>query len=66
MDNTRTIESLTRLIDDAVLVGTRFLREPLEDIIGTRRDRNGDLLIEIARVGQAGMVTLRVQITTVL
>jgi hypothetical protein len=66
MDNTRTIESLTRLIDDAVLVGTRFLREPLEDIIGTRRDRNGDLLIEIARVGQAGTVTLRVQITTVL
>lgn len=61
MDNTRTIESLTRLIDDAVLAGNR---SGLEDIIGTRRDKNGDLLIEIARVGQAGMVTLRVQITT--
>jgi hypothetical protein len=61
MDNTRTIESLTRLIDDAVLAGDR---PGLEDIIGTRRDKNGDLLIEIARVGQAGMVTLRVQVTT--
>jgi hypothetical protein len=61
MDNTRTIESLTRIIDDTVLAGDR---PGLEDIIGTRRDRNGDLLIEIARVGQAGMVTLRVQITT--
>lgn len=61
MDNTRTIESLTRLIDDAVLAGNR---SGLEDIIGTRRDKNGDLLIEIARVGQAGMVTLRVQVTT--
>jgi hypothetical protein len=61
MDNTRTIETLIRLIDDAVLAGDR---PGLEDIIGTRRDKNGDLLIEIARVGQAGMVTLRVQVTT--
>jgi len=61
MDNTQTIETLIRLIDDAVLAGDR---PGLEDIIGTRRDKNGDLLIEIARVGQAGMVTLRVQVTT--
>ena len=61
MDNTQTIETLIRLIDDAVLTDNR---PGLEDIIGTRRDRNGDLLIDIARVGQAGMVTLRVQITT--
>jgi hypothetical protein len=61
MDNTQTIETLIRLIDDAVLAGDR---PGLEDIIGTRRDRNGDLLIEIAQPGPIGMVTLRVQVTT--
>lgn len=62
MDNTRTIESLTRLIDDAVLAGNR---PGLEDIIGTRRDKNGDLLVVLSPQGRPGEVTLRVQVTTV-
>lgn len=61
MDNTRTIESLTRLIDDAVLAGNR---PGLEDIIGTRRDKNGDLLVVLSPRGAGAEVTLRVQVTT--
>lgn len=62
MDNTRTIEALTRLIDDAVLAANR---PGLEDIIGTRRDKNGDLIVEFSPRGRAAETpALRVQITT--
>ena len=62
MDNTRTIEALTQLIDNLLLSGDY---PGLEDLSGTRRDRNGDLLVDFAPEGQLAMVTLRIQVTTV-
>ena len=62
MDNTRTIEALTQLIDNLILSGDY---PGLEDIIGTRRDKNGDLIVEFSPRGRAGETpALRVQITT--
>lgn len=61
MDNTRTIEALTQLIDNLLLSGDY---PGLEALTGTRRDRNGDLLVVFTPAGQPEMVTLRIQITT--
>jgi len=61
MDNTRTITALTQLIDDVLLSGDY---PGLESLSGTRRDRNGDLLVDFTPGGRHEMITLRVQVTT--
>jgi len=61
MDNTRTITALTQLIDDVLLSGDY---PGLESLSGTRRDRNGDLLVDFTPTGQPAMITLRIQVTT--
>ena len=36
----------------------------LEDITGTERDRNGDLLVNMVHPGRPEMTTFRIQITS--
>jgi hypothetical protein len=66
MDNVKTIAALTQLVDDLLISGDY---PGLEALSGTRRDRNGDLLVDFLQSGTKDapleMVTFRIQITTV-
>lgn len=58
MDNVKTITALTQLIDDLLVSGDY---PGLDSISGTRRDRNGDLLVDLVHPENT---TIRIQITT--
>lgn len=66
MDNVKTITALTKIIDDLLISGDY---PGLEEMTGTRLDRNGDLLVDFLQTGTKDapleMVTFRIQITTV-
>ena len=66
MDNVKTITALTKIIDDLLISGDS---PGLEEMTGTRLDRNGDLLVDFLQTGTKDapleMVTFRIQITTV-
>ena len=66
MDTVKTITALTQLIDDLLVSGDY---PGLEELSGTRRDRNGDLLVDFLQTGTKHapleMVTVRIQITSV-
>jgi len=59
MDTVKTITALTQLIDDLLASGDY---PGLEELSGTRRDRNGDLLVDFVHPLN---ITLRIQITSV-
>ena len=66
MDNVKIITTLTKIIDDLLISGDY---PGLEEMTGTRLDRNGDLLVDFLQTGTKDapleMVTFRIQITTV-
>jgi len=62
MDNTRLLTALTGVIENILLSGDF---RGLEDLSGTRRDRNGDLLVDFTPEDRLEMVTIRIQLTTV-
>jgi hypothetical protein len=66
MDTVKTLTTLTQIIDDLLVSGDY---PGLEELSGTRRDRNGDLLVDFLQTGTKDapleMVTIRIQLTTV-
>lgn len=66
MDTVKTLTTLTQIIDDLLVSGDY---PGLEELSGTRRDKNGDLLVDFLQTGTKDapleMVTIRIQLTTV-
>ena len=60
MDNVKTIADLTNLFDDLLVSGDY---PGLKNVSGTRRDRNGDLLVDLVQPGQPEMTTIRISFT---
>ncbi len=66
MNTIKTIEALSDLIEQFILSGDfKELYPGLNDISGTRRDQNGDLLVDFVEAGQPEMLTIRISFSKI-
>ncbi len=65
MNSVKTIIALSDLIDQFLLSGDfKYLYPDLNDISGTRRDQNGDLLVDFVKADQPEMLTIRISLSS--
>lgn len=60
MDSIKAIAALSDLIEDFILSENC----ELSDISGTRKDQNGDLLVDFVKASQPEMMTIRISLSS--